>query len=76
MTKQWGVPQSQLANLGVYHPLAAYFKNVGGAAFAFMLPVLAGFIANSIADKPGLVAGFVAGSMASSGLAFGHVRSC
>ncbi|KSU12131.1 MULTISPECIES: PTS fructose transporter subunit IIABC [Lactococcus] len=68
-----GVPQSQLANLGVYHPLAAYFKNVGGAAFAFMLPVLAGFIANSIADKPGLVAGFVAGSMASSGLAFGHL---
>ena len=68
-----GVPQSQLANLGVYHPLAAYFKNVGGAAFAFMLPVLAGFIANSIADKPGLVVGFVAGSMASSGLAFGHL---
>ncbi|AYG00490.1 PTS fructose transporter subunit IIABC [Lactococcus allomyrinae] len=70
-----GVPHDQLANLGVYHPIAAYFKNVGGAAFAFMLPVLAGFIANSIADKPGLVAGFVAGSMASSGLAFGHLDS-
>nr|WP_213536129.1 fructose-specific PTS transporter subunit EIIC [Lactococcus nasutitermitis] len=68
-----GVPHSQLANLGVYHPLAAYFKNIGGAAFAFMLPVLAGFIANSIADKPGLVAGFVAGSMAASGLAFGKL---
>ncbi|GAB2025118.1 fructose-specific PTS transporter subunit EIIC [Lactovum odontotermitis] len=68
-----GVPHSQLANLGVYHPIAAYFKNVGGAAFAFMLPVLAGFIANSIADKPGLVAGFVAGSMAASGLAFGNL---
>ncbi len=38
-----------------------------------MLPVLAGFIANSIADKPGLVAGFVAGSMAASGLAFGKL---
>lgn len=66
-----GVPKDQLANLGSYHPIAAYFKNIGGAAFAFMLPVLAGFIANSIADKPGLVAGFVAGSMAASGLAFG-----
>ncbi len=68
-----GVPHDHLAQLGVYHPLAAYFKNIGGAAFAFMLPVLAGFIANSIADKPGLVAGFVAGSMSSSGLAFGHL---
>ncbi|MDR0199515.1 MAG: fructose-specific PTS transporter subunit EIIC [Streptococcaceae bacterium] len=68
-----GVPQSQLANLGVYHPLAAYFKNIGGVAFGFMLPVLAGFIANSIADRPGLVAGFVAGSMASTGLAFGKL---
>lgn len=68
-----GVPHSQLANLGVYHPLAAYFKNIGGVAFGFMLPVLAGFIANSIADRPGLVAGFVAGSMASTGLAFGKL---
>ncbi|PCS00928.1 PTS system, fructose-specific IIABC component [Lactococcus fujiensis JCM 16395] len=68
-----GVPKDQLANLGVYHPIAAYFKNIGGAAFAFMLPVLAGFIANSIADRPGLVAGFVAGSMASSGMAFGKL---
>lgn len=68
-----GVPQSQLANLGVYHPIAAYFKNIGGVAFGFMLPVLAGFIANSIADRPGLVAGFVAGSMASTGLAFGKL---
>ena len=68
-----GVPKDQLANLGSYHPIAAYFKNIGGAAFAFMLPVLAGFIANSIADKPGLVSGFVAGSMAASGLAFGKL---
>lgn len=69
-----GVPHSQLANLGVYHPLAAYFKNIGNVAFGFMLPVLAGFIANSIADRPGLVAGFVAGSMASTGLAFGKIN--
>ncbi len=68
-----GVPHDQLANLGVYHPIAAYFKNIGGAAFAFMLPVLSGYIANSIADRPGLVAGFVAGSMASSGMAFGKL---
>ncbi|MDR0297730.1 MAG: fructose-specific PTS transporter subunit EIIC [Streptococcaceae bacterium] len=68
-----GVPHSALSSLGVYHPIAAYFKNIGVVAFSFMLPVLAGFIANSIADKPGLVAGFVAGSMASSGLAFGKL---
>lgn len=68
-----GVPQSQLSSLGVYHPLAAYFKGIGGIAFGFMLPVLAGFIANSIADRPGLVAGFVAGSMASTGIAFGQL---
>lgn len=65
-----GVPKDQLSNLGSYHEIAALFKNIGGAAFAFMLPVLAGYIAYSIAEKPGLVAGFVAGSIASSGLAF------
>ncbi|HFZ7127371.1 TPA: fructose-specific PTS transporter subunit EIIC [Streptococcus agalactiae] len=68
-----GVPKDQLSNLGSYHEIAALFKNMGGAAFAFMLPVLAGYIAYSIAEKPGLVAGFVAGSIASSGLAFGKV---
>ncbi len=68
-----GVPKDQLNNLGSYHEIAALFKNIGGAAFAFMLPVLAGYIAYSIAEKPGLVAGFVAGSIASSGLAFGKV---
>ncbi|HFU1137219.1 TPA: fructose-specific PTS transporter subunit EIIC [Streptococcus agalactiae] len=68
-----GVPKDQLSNLGSYHEIAALFKNIGGAAFAFMLPVLAGYIAYSIAEKPGLVAGFVAGSIASSGLAFGKV---
>lgn len=68
-----GVPKDQLSNLGSYHEIAALFKNIGGAAFAFMLPVLAGYIAYSIAEKPGLVAAFVAGSIASSGLAFGKV---
>lgn len=68
-----GVPKDQLSNLGSYHEIAALFKNIGDAAFAFMLPVLAGYIAYSIAEKPGLVAGFVAGSIASSGLAFGKV---
>ncbi|HGD0917964.1 TPA: fructose-specific PTS transporter subunit EIIC [Streptococcus agalactiae] len=68
-----GVPKDQLSNLGSYHEIAALFKNIGGAAFAFMLPVLAGYIAYSIAEEPGLVAGFVAGSIASSGLAFGKV---
>lgn len=68
-----GVPKDQLSNLGSYHEIAALFKNIGGAAFAFMLPVLAGYIAYSIAEKPGLVAGFVAGLIASSGLAFGKV---
>ncbi|HEN0254154.1 TPA: PTS sugar transporter subunit IIA [Streptococcus agalactiae] len=68
-----GVPKDQLSNLGSYHEIAALFKNIGGAAFAFMLPVLAGYITYSIAEKPGLVAGFVAGSIASSGLAFGKV---
>ncbi|MFL4358292.1 PTS fructose transporter subunit IIABC [Streptococcus uberis] len=68
-----GVPKDQLGNLGSYHEIAALFKNIGGAAFSFMLPVLAGYIAYSIAEKPGLVAGFVAGAIASSGLAFGKV---
>ncbi|HEL0767118.1 TPA: PTS sugar transporter subunit IIA [Streptococcus equi subsp. zooepidemicus] len=68
-----GVPKDQLANLGSYHKIAAIFKNIGGAAFSFMLPVLAGYIAYSIAEKPGLLAGFVAGAIASSGLAFGKV---
>ena len=68
-----GVPQSQLASLGSYHELAAQFKTIGGVAFGFMLPVLAGYIGFSIAEKPGFVAGFVAGSIASSGTAFGNI---
>ena len=68
-----GVPQDQLSQLGLYHELAAQFKTIGGAAFGFMLPVLAGYIGFSIAEKPGFVAGFVAGSIASSGTAFGNI---
>ena len=68
-----GVPQDQLSQLGSYSEIAALFKTIGGAAFGFMLPVLAGYIAYSIAEKPGLAPGFVAGAMASSGAAFGKV---
>lgn len=68
-----GVPKDQLSQLGSYHEIAAQFKAIGGAAFDFMLPVLAGYIAYSIAEKPGLVSGFVAGAIASSGAAFGGV---
>ena len=68
-----GVPKDQLSNLGSYHEIAAQFKAIGGASFGFMLPVLAGYIAYSIAEKPGLVSGFVAGAIASSGASFGGV---
>lgn len=54
-------------NFGSNTPLAKFFKDVGGASFSFMLPVLAGFIAMSIADRPGLAVGFVGGAMAASG---------
>lgn len=73
LDKILGVPQDQLSNLGSYHEIAAQFKAIGGAAFGFMLPVLAGYIAYSIAEKPGLVSGFVAGAIASSGASFGGV---
>ena len=68
-----GVPQDQLSSLGSYHVLAAQFKTIGGVAFGFMIPVLAGYIGFSIAEKPGFVAGFIAGSIASSGSAFGNI---
>lgn len=55
------------ANFGSSTPLAKFFKDVGGLAFSFMMPMLAGFIAASIADRPGLLVGFVAGAMAASG---------
>lgn len=68
-----GVPKDQLSQLGSYHEIAAQFKAIGGAAFGFMLPVLAGYIAYSIAEKPGLVSGFVAGAIAKAGLAYGNI---
>ncbi|MHC3512340.1 PTS fructose transporter subunit IIABC [Streptococcus suis] len=68
-----GVPSDQLGNLGSYNEIASMFMKIGQAAFGFMLPLLAGYIAYSIAEKPGLVAGFVAGAIASSGLAFGKI---
>lgn len=68
-----GVPKDQLGNLGVYHQSAAIFKQIGNAAFSFMLPVLAGFIAYSIAEKPGLAPGFAAGFIASNGYAINSV---
>ena len=55
------------ANFGKNIPIAAFFKTIGEVAFGFMLPVLAGYIAYSIADRPGLAVGFVGGMMASSG---------
>ena len=62
-----GVPQEELSKLGSYHELAAQLNTIGGAAFGFMLPVLAGFIASSIADRPGLVVGFATGALANTG---------
>ena len=55
------------ANFGTITPVAATFKGIGGAAFSFMLPILAGFIAMSIADRPGLAVGFVGGYIAANG---------
>ena len=53
-------------NFGSNTPTAKFFKDIGGAAFGFMLPVLAGFISMSIADRPGLAVGFVGGALAGS----------
>lgn len=58
------------ANFGSNTPLAAFFKTVGGEAFGFMLPILAGYIAMSIADRPGLAVGFVGGAIAAAGYSF------
>jgi PTS system fructose-specific IIC component len=68
-----GVPKDSLGNLGSYHQLSSTFMQIGQAAFGFMIPVFAGYVAYSIAEKPGLVSGFVAGSIASSGLAYGKI---
>ena len=68
-----GVPKDQLSHLGSYNELPALFKSIGDLAFSFMLPILAGYIAYSIAEKPGLIAGFAAGAIAKAGLAYGNI---
>ena len=60
-------------NFGTYTAAAAFFKTIGGVAFGFMMPVLAGYIARSIADRPGLAVGFVGGSIATMGCTFANV---
>ena len=61
------LPADQRANFGMITPVAAVFKQIGGTAFGFMLPVLAGFIAMAIGDRPALAVGLVGGMMAASG---------
>ncbi len=58
---------AERANFGTITPVAAWFKNLGGVAFGFMLPVLAGFIAMAIGDRPALALGFVGGMIAANG---------
>lgn len=62
-----GVQAAGNSAFGTVNPVAAWFKTIGGYAFNFMLPILAGFIAKSIADRPGLLVGFVGGFLASNG---------
>ncbi len=59
--------EAERANFGTITPAAAFFKGIGGVAFGLMLPVLAGFIAEAIADRPGLALGFVGGMIAANG---------
>jgi PTS system fructose-specific IIC component len=61
------LPEAERANFGTITSAAALFKGIGGTAFGFMLPMLAGFIAMSIADRPGLAVGFVGGAIAANG---------
>ncbi|MGN0491114.1 PTS fructose transporter subunit IIABC [Ruminococcus sp.] len=65
-----GVQAAGNSAFGTVNPVAAWFKTIGGYAFNFMLPILAGFIAKSIADRPGLLVGFVGGFLASNGATF------
>lgn len=64
---QYGSADAVKSNFGTLTSSAALFKGIGGAAFGFMLPILAGFIAMSIADRPGLAVGIVGGSIAANG---------
>ena len=66
-----GAPQD--ANFGTNTPAAAFFKTIGGVAFNFMIPILAGYIGKSIADRPGLLVGFVGGYLATTGATFASV---
>lgn len=61
------LPEEMRGNFGTITPLAAWFKNLGGVAFGFMLPILAGFIAEAIGDRPALALGFVGGMLAANG---------
>lgn len=61
------LPADQRANFGTITPVAALLKNIGGTAFGFMLPILAGFIAMAIGDRPALAIGLVGGMMAANG---------
>ena len=63
------------ANFGMNTPIAAFFKTVGNAAFDFMLCILAGYIAMSIADRPGLAVGFVGGALAKAGTTFDSISN-
>lgn len=63
------------ANFGKNTPLAATLKTIGEQAFGFMLPILAGFISMSIADRPGLAVGFVGGALANGGYTFANIMS-
>lgn len=66
-----GAPRN--SDFGTYTAAAAFFKTIGGVAFNFMMPVLAGYIAKSIADRPGLAVGFVGGSIATLGCTFANI---
>ena len=66
-----GAPQD--ANFGTFTPVAAFFKTIGGYAFNFMIPVLAGYIGKSIADRPGFLVGLVGGMLATTGSTFANV---
>lgn len=65
-----GAPQD--GGFGTHTPVAAWFKTIGGYAFNFMIPILGGYIAMSIADRPGLLVGFVGGFMATLGNTFAN----
>lgn len=63
------------ANFGMNTPVAAFFKTIGGIAFDFMLCILSGYIAMSIADRPGLAVGFVGGAVAKAGTTFASLTN-